>query len=141
MKRYLFIFLSFTLFMGTYLTGCNKDPRPKNLIPGNKYVHLLAEFYLLKAYQTAYQDSAKTVHLRSKILDHYDVTFEQFNASRTYYLKTSKQHAFLKKALDELNAVRDTVWSVGEKSDSTKKFLHTHPKTKIKPDTQLSRKR
>ncbi len=142
MKKIITCFLPLILvFSLMSVSGCNRDPKPDNLIPEKKYIHVTAEFELLKAYQSQYKDSSKTVQLKDTILKHYGVSFNQFMQSRNYYMKIKKQHDLMKKALDALNEERNRIWEGNSKKDSSKSVLHTKPKKLVKADTQSSRKR
>ena len=123
MKKYSFIPILTLLFLIVYFAnGCQQNNRPRNLIPQKKYISLLVEFNLLKAYQSVYKDSAKTVALQNKILHHYGVTLKQFDSSRNYYIRVNKEHGFIKEALKDMRASRDNIWNNMNKADSLRKY-------------------
>ncbi|HKJ32136.1 MAG TPA: DUF4296 domain-containing protein [Balneolales bacterium] len=123
-----FYIVSLSLILGLFLVQCSGGPTPpQDLIPPKKYENLLVEFQLLKSYQTMYQDSAKTVELRQKVLKHYHVTLEQFKRSDQFYkLDQSAEHKRLRKALQVLNVARDSIWNV--KNHHPKKMSKTEKK-------------
>jgi len=111
--------LLFIIFAGFFLVQCRNSGKPKDLIPQEKYENLLVEFQLLKSYQNIYEDSLKTENLRRKILNHYNVTLDQFKRSNKYYeLNHKKEHQRLKTALDHLNEERDRIWDLRKKQES-----------------------
>jgi hypothetical protein len=114
-----FTTLLFILFAGFFMVQCGDPNKPRDLIPQDKYENLLVEFQLLKIYQSTYEDSAKTEELRRKILDHYNVTIDQFKRSNKYYeINHKKEHQRLKTALDHLNEERDRLWDLKKQHES-----------------------
>ena len=146
MRLRLYIVL-LSLFLGLFLVQCKVGPTPpQDLIPPKKYEKLLVEFQLLKSYQTMYQDSAKTVELRKKVLQHYHVTLEQFKRSDHFYkLDQSAEHKRLKKALQIMNVARDSIWNVKshhppKMSKTEKKIRDRYRKHENKSKSQSSDK-
>jgi hypothetical protein len=126
-----YIPLLFILFTGIFLVQCGGSGKPKDLIPQDKYENLLVEFQLLKIYQSTYEDSVKTEDLRRKILNHYNVTLDQFKRSNEYYeLNHKKEHQRLKTALDHLNEERDRIWDLKKQHESK-----ASKKAKKEPDS------
>lgn len=123
------------------ISGCNRNQKPDNLIPENKYIDITVEFGLLKAYQTQFKDSTKTLQLKNEIYKHYNITQEQFSRSRNYYLETKKLHSLMKRALDTLNVERNRIWEGNTLKDSSNSALHIKAKKPAKADTQSSRKK
>lgn len=65
--------------------GTEKPETPKDLIPEDEYVLLMAEFQLIEAYLKNTKDTVKAVQKTNYVLDSYDVTMDQFKSSTQYY--------------------------------------------------------
>ena len=86
------------------LLGCSQSDKPKNLIPEEKYVDILVEFQLIHSLNRSRVDSLQRDSLRKVVLDKYDVTQNQFDASHDYYQhQPEKQTKRIQQALDALH--------------------------------------
>ena len=74
------------------LSSCQehrKNPPPKQLLDEETYIDLLIEFQLIESYYNRYSSSEDTlkniISMRDEILKSYNVSWQQFKSSHTYY--------------------------------------------------------
>lgn len=71
--------------------GPEKIPKPKNLIPEEKYIDLMVEIQHIITYRNANPDSSDADSLKLVVFEKYDVTNEQYVASHHYYQRQVDQ--------------------------------------------------
>lgn len=93
-------------------SGCEADQKPRNLVPEDTYVRLLAEMQLVQTY--AKKQNLDSLGVDSMIRDvfaHYRLSREQFRQSHAYYREQPEaQKERIDKAIEQLrmDLVRDT---------------------------------
>lgn len=117
------IFLPTLFVLVGFVSACSTN-EPSDLIPREKYINVLADLELTKAYYQASHDSAKADSIRLQVYQHYHITTAQYIRSRDYYQRTGQEHDILKKALDQLSHERDKITNfIKQKVDTSKKVL------------------
>ena len=78
--------------------------QPDDLIDENTYVDILVEVHVMNAISDQYEDPAMTFEVQESILEEYDITKEQFDASHQWYIQDiPRQRERLTVARDRLN--------------------------------------
>ncbi len=98
-----------TLLSALILSACvgpEEIPKPKNLIPEDKYIDLMVEIQHIITYRNANVDSSIDVDsLKLVVYENYDVTEEQYAASHQYYQRHVEQQVKrIGEALERLQA-------------------------------------
>jgi len=104
MSRNLFIVLP--LVFVTLILACDseKTDAPKDLIPEQKYIQLLAEMEVIKVYLETEIDSASAREKMEYVFEEYGVTQDQFLRSNAYYEKNAvDQHRRIEEASEWLS--------------------------------------
>ncbi len=65
-------------------TGCGESP-PPDLIEEETYINILAEIHLLAAIHDHFENEQKYTETQEAILEHYDISRDQFERSHDYY--------------------------------------------------------
>lgn len=109
------LFAASLLLFGLWIAGCNQNESPSAVIEEEKYIDLMVELQLFRAYiQKAPVDSATVDSLRNEIYSKYNVTPSQFKESHEFYQQQYvEQKERIDKAIEQLRM--DQV-----KSDSTR---------------------
>lgn len=104
----------FCIGLGTLLSvlilsacvGPEEIPKPKNLIPEDKYIDLMVEIQHIITYRNANPDSSVDADsLKFVVYENYGVTDEQYAASHQYYQRhVDQQVKRVGEALERLKA-------------------------------------
>lgn len=87
------------LLFGCFLTGCEENPRPPNLIEEDTYIDLLVELQLVKSYRESVPaDSGVVDSLLKEVYKKYGISGEQFRISHIYY---QEQYAEQKERVEQ----------------------------------------
>jgi hypothetical protein len=73
------------LFLGGIICGCSS--KPDYLLEEEKYVKMIAEFQLNKAYLQVTKDSLGYIQMKDSIFKHYDVSEANFDSSHAFFEK------------------------------------------------------
>lgn len=91
----------------TVTAGCEQTTAPDDLIDEETYIKILAEMHLLAAVRETYDDEQRYTKLQEAVLEHYNITREQFERSHDYYFRDmdEQQRRFreARQILDEIN--------------------------------------
>lgn len=103
------------LLFGFWIAGCNYNEPTTTVIGEEKYIDLMVELQLLRAYiRKAPVDSATVDSLRNEIYSKYNVSPRQFKESHEFYQKQYvEQKERIDKAIEQLRMDQ-------AKSDSTR---------------------
>jgi len=98
-----------------YTAGCNQNSSPSAVIGEDKYIDLMVELQLFRAYiRTVPADSSTIDSLQAEIYNKYNVTQEEFRKSHEYYQEQYvEQKERIDKAIEQLRMDQ-------AKSDSTR---------------------
>jgi hypothetical protein len=80
------IIIAFLLFFGLWITGCDQNEPPPNVIEEETYVDIMVEMQLLRSYiEMVPSDSTTIDSLHKEIYSKYNINNKQFRRSHEYY--------------------------------------------------------
>jgi len=131
MKLRIFLFRNVTfIFFVFWITACNSDNKPENLIPEDKMAKALAEIHILEAQinNLHFQHEDSSVHvykkLKVKMLKTFDLDSATFKSSFNYYtLHPDKMKGIYSKVKKILEAKRKRIQAQITLEEKKKKLI------------------